>query len=249
MREIATKKYNYNNKGKPPVKVSTIRKLLEEGYSVAEVAEKTGISRQAVYQKIKMDDAKKEAKNTTGYRTANMRKVASTALDPETGLVVSLSGNNKVIIGKMGDENVSNFVAYHMAMLQMRQGVNKKNVDDLYQRFYKYLEYCVEHGIVPNNMNAYFAIGVARQDISAWHRGDGGTPEHKQFADDVMAFFASVHEQGATDGVLNPISAIFWQKAHDGLSDQPKVEVEVKNPLGDRRSAEDIAKTYSDLPD
>lgn len=251
VRKIPPKKYKYTNNGKPPVKVSTIRKLLEEGYSVAEVAEKTGISRQAVYQKIKADDAKKEAKNTTGYRTANMRKVAATALDPETGLVVSLSGNNKAIIAKMGDDSVSEFVAYHMAMLQMRQGVDKKNVNDLYQRFYKYLEYCCEHNIVPNNMNAYFAIGVARQDISAWHTGVRGTAEHKEFADTIMAFFASVHEQGATDGVLNPISAIFWQKAHDGLSDQPKIEVSVNDPLGDKRTAEDIAEKYSEveLPD
>ena len=233
------------------MKVSTIRKLLAEGYSVSEVAEKTGISRQAVYQKIKMDDAKKEAKNTTGYRPADLRTVKDQFVDPETGMVVSVTGHNKVIIAKMGDDSVSQFVAYHMAMLQMRQGVDKKNVDDLYQRFNKYLEYCCEHNIVPNNMNAYFAIGVARQDISAWHLGTSGTPEHRRFADDVMAFFASVHEQGATDGVLNPISAMFWQKAHDGLSDQPKIEVSVNDPLGEKRTAEDIANKYGEveLPD
>ena len=143
-------------------------------------------------------------------------------LDPETGYDVAVTGDNKQIVGRMGDERVTAFVQYHMDMMQMRQGVDKRDVKDLYARFYRYLMYCAEHGIVPNNMNAYFAIGIARQDVSAWHNGKGGTPEHKEFADMMMQFFASVHEQGATDGVLNPISAMFWQKAHDNLIEASK---------------------------
>ena len=76
-----------------------------------------------------------------------------------------------------------------------------------------------------------------------------GTEEQHQFAMDVLAFFAAIHEQGPTDGVMNPVSSIFWQKAHDGMSDQPKIEVTVSDPLGEKRSAEEIADTYKDLPD
>ena len=151
----------------------------------------------------------------------------------------------------MGDERVTQFVNYHIDMMAMRQGCDKRNVEDLYQRFYRYLQYCSEHGVVPNNMNAYFAIGISRQDVSAWKNGVNGTPEHKAFAETLTSFFASVHEQGATDGVLNPISAMFWQKAHDHLIEASKLEVVQDDPLGDKRSAEDIAKAYTEveLPD
>ena len=163
--------------------------------------------------------------------------------------MVDKRGGTGNIIGRMGDEKVTAFVAYHMECLKMREGVNKKDVPDLYQRFYRYLAYCAERGIIPNNMNAYLAIGINREDIRSWCAGERGTPDHKQFANDVKDFFASIHEQGAVDGMMNPISSIFWQKAHDGMIEASKLEVVNDNPLGERKSAEEIAKTYSDLPD
>ena len=141
------------------------------------------------------------------------------------------------------------FVQYHMDMLQMRQGVDKKNVPDLYQRFYRYLAYCAEKGIIPNNMNAYFAIGITKQDISVWNAGQR-SPEHKQFAEDIKQFFASIHEQAGGEGIVNPILSIYWSKSHDGMSDNPRVEVTVTDPLGDRASSAEIAKKYEGiLPD
>ena len=221
-------------KKKPTVTVEEIYELQSKGYSQAQIAEMKGISRQAVYQKISAD--KKDKGLLTPVDEA-VRKLAS----PST----------RAIAEKMGDEKVSRFVAYHIDLFMMGQGCDKTDVPGLYERFKKYLAYCAEHGVVPNNMSAYLAIGVSKDDISHWNVGTEGTPAHRRFARDVLGFFAAVHEQGGTDGVMNPIQTIFWQKAYDGLSDQPKVEIEVKNPLGEKRTAEDIAKAYGDveLPD
>lgn len=217
-----------------PVSIEQIRSLQKQGKSVAEIAQMTGISRQAVYAKIRVDDIKRG--ELTPVDEA-VRKLAN----PST----------REIAERMGDEKVGAFVKYHVDLLKMGQGVNKRDVPGLYERFYKYLQYCIEHNIVPNNMSAYLAIGIHRNDIVDWKSGYQGTPEHKQFALDVSAFFASIHEQGGTDGVMNPIQTIFWQKAYDGLSDQPKLEVEVRSPLGDKQSAEQIANKYGEveLPD
>ena len=148
-----------------------------------------------------------------------------------------------------GDEKVSAFVAYHIAMTEMRQGVDKRNVDDLRARFYNYLKYCMEHGIMPNNMNCYYAIGVTKQEMSQWRLGQRATPEHQQLAEEITSLFASIHEQAGAEQIVNPILSIYWSKAHDGLSDQPKNEEIVEDPLGQKRSAEEIASKYSDLPD
>lgn len=173
--------------------------------------------------------------------------IAHSVVDPKTGMVVYNKGHTSLVIGRMGDERVTQFVAYHMELMKMRQGVDKSDVNDLYRRFWNYLGYCAEHGIVPNNMNAYYAIGISRQDVYAWKHGTHGTPEHKKFAFDITDFFASIHEQGPTDGVLNNISAMFWQKAHDGLVEASKVEVVNDSPLGEKRSAQDIADKYGEL--
>ena len=238
----------------PRFDVRTAKKLIKQGMTIEQIAEKYGMKKQEVYRRIQQNEMRTKMKGGDGYSLDHVRGPGEgehRLVDPETGLVIENLGTTALVIGKMGDDRVSAFVRYHMAMLEMRQGVDKSDVPDLYQRFYRYLTYCAEHNIIPNNMNAYFAIGISRQDISVWYTGASGTPEHRKFAETVKSFFASIHEQGALDGIMNPISSMFWQKAHDGLIEASKVEVVQQDPLGDRRSADDIAKKYEnvELPD
>jgi len=188
----------------------------------------------------------KGSKNKPGSKKHEFPNESRQLVDPKTGIVVSNNAAQSQIIAKMGDERVTAFVQYHMDMMKMRQGVDKKNVPDLYNRFFNYLAYCAEHGVIPNNMNAYFAIGITRQDITAWYAGNR-SPEHKQFADDIKQFFASIHEQAGGENIVNPILSIYWSKAHDNLSDQPKIEVSIEDPLGQRASSEEIADRYKDI--
>lgn len=242
-------------KPKKDADIYDILKLIEKGKTVKEIAEMKNRSVSYVYNKMRDYEAR------TQTNLKNLRPMADikgrgrgnveSLVDPETGYVVENRGQNAKIIGKMGDEKVTAFVRYHMDMLAMRQGVNKRDVSDLYARFINYLQYCEEHGVIPNNMNCYFAIGVSKDDITHWKTGKRGTADHQKFAEDLTSFFASIHEQGAIDNVLPIISAMFWQKAHDGLIEASKVEVVQDNPLGEKKSAEEIAKAYTDidLPD
>lgn len=188
----------------------------------------------------------KGSKNKPGSKPHVFPNERKQLVDPKTGIVVSNNAVQSHTIARMGDERVSAFVQYHMDMMRMRQGVDKKNVPDLYNRFFAYLAYCAEHGVIPNNMNAYFAIGISKQDISAWYAGRG-TPEQRQFAEDIKQFFASIHEQAGGENIVNPILSIYWSKAHDSMSDQPKIEVSIEDPLGQRASSEEIADRYRDL--
>lgn len=185
-----------------------------------------------------------------GSRNApGVDKAAHSLVDPKTGVIITSNGSQATQLAKMGDERVTAFVQYHIDMMKMRMGVDKKNVPDLYNRFYRYLAYCAEKGIIPNNMNAYFAIGLVRQDIARWKSGVG-SPEQRQFADDITQFFASIHEQAGGENIVNPILSIYWSKAHDGMIEASKVEVINNDPLGEKKSAEQISEQYADiLPD
>jgi len=188
----------------------------------------------------------KGSKNKPGSKKHEFPNESRQLIDPKTGIVVSNNAAQSQIIARMGDERVTAFVQYHMDMLRMRQGVDKKNVPDLYNRFFAYLGYCAEHGIIPNNMNAYFAIGITKDNIGSWYAGRG-TPEHRQFAEDIKQFFASIHEQAGGEAIVNPILSIYWSKAHDGMIEASKVEVVNTDPLGEKQSAEQIAEKYADI--
>ena len=188
----------------------------------------------------------KGSKNKPGSKKHEFPNESKQLVDPKTGIVVSNNAAQSQIIARMGDERVSAFVQYHMDMMKMRQGVDKKNVPDLYNRFFNYLGYCAEHGIIPNNMNAYFAIGITKDNIGAWYAGRG-TPEQRQFAEDIKQFFASIHEQAGGEAIVNPILSIYWSKAHDGMVEASKLEVVNADPLGEKQSAEEIAAKYSGI--
>ena len=219
---------------------------------VTEIAKKYGVTRQAVYARIKADEEKRKSTAVSAYGMDVVQGIGSGnhdyhLIDPATGLAVRANGNAAAIMNRMGDEKVTAFVEYHMEMLRMRQGVDKKDVTDLYRRFADYLDYCARMGIIPNNMNCYFALGITRQDVHYWKSCTD--IEHKEFAETLSQFFASVHEQAATDGIVNPIYSMWLQKAHDNMIEAQKLEVVQDDPLGSRRSAEDIAAKYTDLPD
>ena len=49
------------------------------------------------------------------------------------------------------------------------------------------------------------------------------------------------------DGKLNPVTSIFWQKNFDNMADKREQVVTVNDPLGQKRSAEEIKKKYEDI--
>lgn len=49
-----------------------------------------------------------------------------------------------------------------------------------------------------------------------------------------------------SDGKINPVTGIFWQKNYDGLRDQTELAIAPVNPLGEGKSAEELAKKYSE---
>lgn len=233
------------------VTIEKIQELRDAGLKYKQIAERLGTTenyvRRVVYES-KHPEAKEKDKRRAN-RQYNKREQGITI--PSTEMVIT--GNPETIenvVGKIGDDKVNAFITYHLDMMKMRMGVDKRDVPGLYKRFIVYLQYCAEHNIIPNNMNAYFAIGLNRQEVSSWYTGKSGTPEHRQFAEDIKSFFSSIHEQGAIDGLINPILSIFWSKAYDNLSDQPQKENIEVDPLGEKQSADSIAAKWSevDLP-
>ena len=99
-------------------------------------------------------------------------------------------------------------------------------------------------------MNAYHAMGINASQAWAWKTGGAGsTPERRDLIAEVDAVCSGSREMLAASGAINPILAIFWQKNYDGMRDVQEHSVYQGDPLGEKRSAQEIAEQYSDLPD
>lgn len=239
-------------------KTAYIAQRLKDGATYREIGEEIGISTNYAKQLIckarkkgelpPAEKPKPKAGRPKGTETPKIVETLVTTSDGKQHIAKGYS--NDKVLATIGDPKVSAFVQYHIDMTQMRIGCNKKDVDDLYRRFGNYLAYCAENGVLPGSMNCYYAIGITREDIYAWSSGKSDEA-HRRFANDVKAFFASIHEQGATNGVMNPIFAMWLQKAHDGMVEASKIEAVDANPLGESQSAEEIQAKYAgvELPD
>ena len=77
----------------------------------------------------------KGSKNKPGRKPHVFKDEYKQLVDPKTGIVVSNNAAQSQVIARMGDERVTAFVQYHMDMMRMRQGVDKKNVPVLLPLF------------------------------------------------------------------------------------------------------------------
>ena len=57
---------------------------------------------------------------------------------------------------------------------------------------------------------------------------------------------SQIREQLMSDGKINPVTGIFWQKNWDGLKDQQEVVIEPRKQIEAEQSPEDIQRMLAD---
>ena len=127
--------------------------------------------------------------------------------------------------------------------------VDKDNVEEMEQRFYRYLDYCNTHGIKISNQSAYLAMGITKDNVYEWEHGIYKTKAHSELIKKVKQICSITRENMMADGKLNPVVGIFWQKNYDGFKDQQEVVLAPKNNgVEDVDEQELIQKYKKSLP-
>lgn len=146
------------------------------------------------------------------------------------------------------DKKPGDDILFLMKVLALSQGCNQNSIEDMKARFHTYLQMCADENVKVGNLAAYMSFGVMnKQTADSWARGKK-SKEHKEFMLYVRGVCGAMREGMVQDGKLNPVVGIFWEKNHDGFTDQPKTETTIVDPLGEMQEAEDIMKKYEDLP-
>lgn len=124
--------------------------------------------------------------------------------------------------------------------------LDKNDVAEMKRRFSHYIDTCAKYGKKVSNQAAYLAIGITKEDVYDWTTRTSANPERTHFIKNVQQFCSVFRESVMQDGKLNPVVGIFWQKNYDGLRDQTELAIAPVNPLGEGKSAEELAKKYSE---
>lgn len=162
----------------------------------------------------------------------------------------ALSPQAKKEVDAMEDGTNKRILEFSIALdkIRAKAQADKEDLNNLQECFDAYKALCFATAMRPTNASAYYALGFSASTFAAWQRGHsrGRDPAYARFGNDVLAFCAMCREQLAVEGKLNTIQGIWWQKAYDGLSDQPKEEMQTEERQ--EQSAEEIAEKYKNIP-
>lgn len=133
---------------------------------------------------------------------------------------------------------------------EIAKNANVDDIDSLYACLEEYIKYCIEHNIRITNGMAYSACGLNRFIVKDWALGvtRSSDPAYREFAQTIRSICYESREMLMSEGKLNPIVGIWWQKNYDGFKDKPNDQDEVSDD-DDTLSASQIAEKYSGIGD
>ena len=142
----------------------------------------------------------------------------------------------------------SRYISHTLEIQQIGIGSDPNNIDDLKARFIQYLQVCAKNDMKLGNLAAYCAMGITKDQAYQWEHGNTRGTEHRAFIRFVKSVIAAYRETAISEGKINPVIGIFWQKSFDGLNEM--AEYEASNQLEgvtEHMDAEQIAEKYQGL--
>ena len=105
-----------------------------------------------------------------------------------------------------------------------------------------YFNRCGELGLRPGNLGMYAALGLSKQDVSNAIHGYSRklSPQVIDVIKKGKLALGTFRESLALSGKLNPVTAIFWGKNFDQMSDTHEISVSQRDTLTATNSPEEI---------
>lgn len=163
---------------------------------------------------------------------------------------------NRPDLANFGQENVepgdnSRFI--REARVAFDGGLDRKPLppidisdpEQVKQRISEYLDFCELHDKKPSPVAMANWIGVSRETLNTWKRGEYRSETHSDLIKKAMILMEEVWYDMMQNGKINPASGIFLAKNVFGYRDVADVVVTPNNPLQDM-DAEEARKRITD---
>ena len=153
-------------------------------------------------------------------------------------------GDNGITATK---EEISKITA-HALEIALWDEIDSKDPKQLRDRTLKYLQYCIDNNIKPGNLGLYNAWGLTKGEVSNIQRREPSSPRTGVIKKS-RQIMSQIREQLMSDGKINPVTGIFWQKNWDGLKDQQEVVIEPRKQIEADQTPEQVQRMLEqDIP-
>ena len=122
-----------------------------------------------------------------------------------------------------------------------------KSDEECADRLNDYFRQCNEEGQMPTVEDMALALGTTRQSVWEWENGQSCSRDRSYMVKKAKAIIAGIDAKLAAEGKIPQVVYIFRAKNFYGMKDQQDVIVTPNtDPLGDRRSGEELTQKYID---
>lgn len=160
---------------------------------------------------------------------------------------------NRPDLAKFGEENTEpGDNARYLRFARVAFSLPPIDISDPAQvesRINQYFDFCEENDRKPNMIGMANWLGVSRDTVNSWKRGEcrGGT--HSDVIRKAIDILEEIWVDYMQNGKINPASGIFLAKNMFQYKDVQDVVLTPNQPLSDAQSAVDVAQKYAELPE
>lgn len=232
-----------------------IKALAGRGWTHKRIAEKYGTTEQVISNMISRDNIKKQKaaeeppkKRGRPKGSRNKQKLAeeSALANWENSPMSPMMREDKAELNRAAGWFVGQ-------CWMLGKTVDHNSIESMQNALEKYVMLCTQSGMPMLVKTCHLALGLNTATVSAWRNGKSRSndPRYKEFVQVMDAVVAAGIEAAGAAGSLDRVLTIWFEKAHFGLFEQQGLVVENADPLGERKSAEEVAAKYADvdLPD
>lgn len=161
---------------------------------------------------------------------------------------------NRPDLAKFGEEYAepgdnSRYLRYAMVSWDLPP-IDISDPKQVENRIMEYFTHCVENDRKPNMKGLGNWLGVSRDTVNSWKRGEYRSATHSDLIQKAVDVLEELWIDYMMNGKVNPGSGIFIGKNLFGYRDVVDlVNATPKDPLGEKRDPGQIASQYADLPE
>ena len=142
----------------------------------------------------------------------------------------------------------SRYVRFAMASWDL-PAIDISDPDQVAERIREYFQFCVDNDRKPQVIGMANWLGVSRDTINSWKRGEYRSGTHSDLIQKAIDSIEEMWVDFAINGKMNPAAFIFIAKNHMGYKDVQDVVVTPQNPLDDLDANEARKRLTESLPD
>lgn len=140
-------------------------------------------------------------------------------------------------------------VEFTLRVMAIAKNADLEDVEGMKRQFIEYLQLCRTHDHKIGNLAAYGALGIDLNTAKSWQSPEGRRkfPERGYLVDAVNKICALYRESSISNGAIDKVTGIFWQKSLDGFREDPELAT-ANDPVDLGKSPDAIAEKYKTLP-